>query len=771
MSKQKIPLLRRRWFRLILILLYAVSAAVTAGGGFVTLYLYHARYYAADYETLCHELINDLCADDMFNLRNKFLSLREEGYFDETISEQLRTQLENGFMDGYHESQSNFFFTIYDMDDKPLLQSYAAEPQASRVQVYTDVTYEDVTFNISWDELEEFSYPENVENIMIEEFLIASDEERERYGYGEDASEAADFETPDVNALHDSKAGSDEQGVYVEGYDDENYYCKFRFDDEGTPYLEYTDRMPDPAEEPQTYAHVTYQIPHAEPGYYITGCVRADLTAHDHYYTVRSTVYRRYQLRYVIPAVTAAAAVCFLLCMILLLSQSGYAGDPEEPHGGIFERVPFDVFTAVLGVIMGSALGLAIHILEISDEHVINLGVISGGFFFCAVLVLWWMHSLAVRIRTGELFRNNLILKIVLGIWHGLSRLFRFLWDCVTALPGFWQLALVLAGILGVLLLSDVLLASVYQPLGIILQILLFAAGSILLIAVVYNLHILSKGGRTMSGGDFETKIPEKHLFGRFREHADCLNSLGDGMNKAISERLKSEMFRTELIANVSHDIRTPLTSIINYTDLLSKLDLKDTQALEYIDVLSRQSARLRKLTEDVLEASKATTGSIKTDKQTMDLRILIEQMVGEYTEQFDAKNLRIISDISEDPLYVFADGRLLWRVMDNLFANIRKYAMDGTRVYLNAMQQGDRIFLLLRNISANQLGISAEALMERFVQGDRSRNTEGSGLGLSIAQSLIALHDGALDLQIDGDLFKVTVTLPAAAPPEQTAE
>ena len=274
-----------------------------------------------------------------------------------------------------------------------------------------------------------------------------------------------------------------------------------------------------------------------------------------------------------------------------------------------------------------------------------------------------------------------------------------------------------------------------------------------------------------MSGGDFETKIPEKHLFGRFREHADCLNSLGDGMNKAISERLKSEMFRTELIANVSHDIRTPLTSIINYTDLLSKLDLKDTQALEYIDVLSRQSARLRKLTEDVLEASKATTGSIKTDKQTMDLRILIEQMVGEYTEQFDAKNLRIISDISEDPLYVFADGRLLWRVMDNLFANIRKYAMDGTRVYLNAMQQGDRIFLLLRNISANQLGISAEALMERFVQGDRSRNTEGSGLGLSIAQSLIALHDGNLDLQIDGDLFKVTVTLPAAAPPEQTAE
>ncbi len=266
--------------------------------------------------------------------------------------------------------------------------------------------------------------------------------------------------------------------------------------------------------------------------------------------------------------------------------------------------------------------------------------------------------------------------------------------------------------------------------------------------------------GQNMADGILD-KIPEKWLFGRFLKHARNLNSISEGMNKAVTDKLKSEMFRTELIANVSHDIKTPLTSIINYTDLLSKMNLDDKQATEYIDVLGRQSARLRKLTEDVLEASKATTGTATVHKEKIDFRVLIEQIEGEFIEKFNANHLTLVSNVPEKPLYIMADGRQMWRVLDNLFNNVCKYAMSGTRVYLNVTESKSEIQFMLRNISATELNLSAEELMERFVRGDRSRNTEGSGLGLSIAQSLTALQGGIMELQIDGDLFKVILKLP----------
>ncbi|MDE5792350.1 MAG: HAMP domain-containing histidine kinase, partial [Oscillospiraceae bacterium] len=272
---------------------------------------------------------------------------------------------------------------------------------------------------------------------------------------------------------------------------------------------------------------------------------------------------------------------------------------------------------------------------------------------------------------------------------------------------------------------------------------------------------LLEVGGQNLADGKLDEKIKLERLFGGFKKHAEHLNSIGDGMNKAVSDRLKSEMFKTELIANVSHDIRTPLTSIINYTDLLSKLNFTDKKAVEYISVLQRQSARLRKLTEDVLEASKATAGTMKTEKEIMDIKVLLEQLIGEYTERFESKNLMLVSEISKNALIVLADGKLLWRAMDNLFGNICKYAMPQTRVYLNAYNENHKIMITLRNISAVQLNITADALMERFIRGDRSRNTEGSGLGLSIAKSFVELQGGNLTLYVDGDLFKVKIQLP----------
>ncbi|MDE6657502.1 MAG: GHKL domain-containing protein, partial [Oscillospiraceae bacterium] len=186
-----------------------------------------------------------------------------------------------------------------------------------------------------------------------------------------------------------------------------------------------------------------------------------------------------------------------------------------------------------------------------------------------------------------------------------------------------------------------------------------------------------------------------------------------------------------------------------------------DKKAVEYISVLQRQSARLRKLTEDVLEASKATAGTMKTEKEIMDIKVLLEQLIGEYTERFESKNLMLVSEISKNALIVLADGKLLWRAMDNLFGNICKYAMPQTRVYLNAYNENHKIMITLRNISAVQLNITADALMERFIRGDRSRNTEGSGLGLSIAKSFVELQGGNLTLYVDGDLFKVKIQLP----------
>ncbi|MDE5564804.1 MAG: HAMP domain-containing histidine kinase, partial [Oscillospiraceae bacterium] len=307
--------------------------------------------------------------------------------------------------------------------------------------------------------------------------------------------------------------------------------------------------------------------------------------------------------------------------------------------------------------------------------------------------------------------------------------------------------------------------------LGLGAMILIWTAFVLLFCLIAYNLYILEKGGRQMANVNLEDKIPEEKLFWRFQKHAEALNSMSTGMNKAVNDRLKSEMFRTELIANVSHDIRTPLTSIINYTDLLSKLDLDNAQAQEYIATLGRQSARLRKLTEDVLEASKATTGNIKVEKQTMDLRVLLEQTEGEFIERLEEKHLTLVKDMIDTPQYISVDGRLLWRVLDNLFGNICKYAMEGTRVYMNVLKMNNEVICMLRNISATQLNVSADTLMERFVQGDRSRNAEGSGLGLSIAQSLTTLQGGQLDLQIDGDLFKVILRFPCAPPPELPTE
>ena len=267
--------------------------------------------------------------------------------------------------------------------------------------------------------------------------------------------------------------------------------------------------------------------------------------------------------------------------------------------------------------------------------------------------------------------------------------------------------------------------------------------------------------GSALAAGDLEAQLDTEKMFADVKRHAEDLNAIGIGMNKAVEQRMKSERLKTELITNVSHDIKTPLTSIVNYVDLLKKEDLPPA-ASEYLSVLDRQSHRLKKLTEDLVEASKASTGNMTVTLEPIVVNEIIHQAVGDYDEKLAAGRLEVILNTYEGNLMALADGRLLWRVLDNLLSNVCKYALAGTRVYIDLSGRDGRVYLSIKNISRDPLNISADELMERFVRGDTSRHTEGSGLGLNIARSLMDLMGGAFSLSVDGDLFKAELSLKA---------
>lgn len=268
-------------------------------------------------------------------------------------------------------------------------------------------------------------------------------------------------------------------------------------------------------------------------------------------------------------------------------------------------------------------------------------------------------------------------------------------------------------------------------------------------------------GVRAMADGNGETVIPTEKLFQDNRQLAEAVNDLGEGLRNALQEQMKSERMKADLITNVSHDLKTPLTSIINYVDLMKRERIENPKAQEYLEILDQKSQRLKQLTEDLVEASRASSGNVTLNMEKIDLKEMLMQTSGEFEERFAARGLSLVSHYPEYPLYVEADGRRLWRVIENLYRNVEKYAMPQTRVYLEVEQKGSMASMSMKNISEQPLNITAEELMERFVRGDESRSTEGSGLGLSIARDLTELQHGTFDIYLDGDLFKVIVAFP----------
>ncbi len=456
-------------------------------------------------------------------------------------------------------------------------------------------------------------------------------------------------------------------------------------------------------------------------------------------------------------AALAASVLLGVADFVVLCCMAGHRKGREEIVLNWADRIPFDLYAAVLLVAAITLLAMCFEFAFGTLDLFANvLGM--AGVLAAAMLVLAIALSFVTRVKAGKWWRNTVVCRVwswALGLCRvakGLAlRVFR-------AIPLAWRSCLVTAGVLFALLLTGVLVgeSGAFLLLYALISLCVLAAAAL----AVFQLRQLEKGGEALAAGDFETKIDTKRMFWDFKRHAEHLNAVGDGMAVAVEQRMKSERLKTELITNVSHDIKTPLTSIINYIGLLQKPHTREEEA-QYLEVLDRQSARLKKLTEDLIEASKASTGNLAVNRVPTNVAEALDQALAEYQERLEKGELHAVRSYASRDTVILADGRLLWRVLDNLLSNVCKYALPGTRVYLTTETAGGRVKLAVKNISREPLNISASELMERFVRGDTARSGEGSGLGLNIAKSLVELQKGTLTLTVDGDLFKAELDFP----------
>lgn len=451
--------------------------------------------------------------------------------------------------------------------------------------------------------------------------------------------------------------------------------------------------------------------------------------------------------------------ICLLAAFVFLMTVSGHRVKDDEIHLRFVDRVPYAVYALV---VMGAVpLGIfgnvgVIYLYSISALPFYGMVVLSLFLYALWMLVaLAFCMSTATRIKSGRFWDYTLVAYILRPI----KKLIGFTGNEIREKTPFY----VRLTILLLLLFFAEFIAVASGTNGGALVGVFFLYKIVETIFIYYMaimLNRLFEGGKRVANGDYENPINTEKMLPLLKSHGENINRVGEGISIAVEKQMKSERLKTELITNVSHDIKTPLTSIINYVDLLKKQNIADETAAEYISVLERQSSRLKKLIEDLMEASKASTGNVQVTMESCDAAVMISQIVGDYQEKMQKKGLEIIIGKTEAPTTIMADGRHLYRVFDNIMNNIYKYSQENTRVYIDIETGLHRVDIVFKNISGYPLNISSEELMERFVRGDSSRNTEGHGLGLSIAKSLVELMKGSLSIDVDGDLFKVDVTL-----------
>lgn len=499
---------------------------------------------------------------------------------------------------------------------------------------------------------------------------------------------------------------------------------------------------------------------------------------------------------YLLP-VLGVCLLLFVLTAVYLCAAAGHSPKAELIRAGGLNRLPLDLYL-LLGISLGvgaAALAAGGVPYLISSNFLLGCSLAAAAAFVCCLIVtgfffaciaqgktgggFWWRNTLAIRsiflfMTCAEKLSHWLREKALPSLWRflkkswrlirkgtlrlhertakSLSRIGKTLDRFFSLIPMTWQWLL---GGLAIILFALLVNTG---------HILLILVGILVPIAIVlYATHcfgILSESAKRMGKGNLDSKAEDRFMMGCFRDFARDLNDLADVATEAAQKQLKSERMKTELITNVSHDIKTPLTSIINYVDLMQKPHTEEEEA-QYLEVLDRQSQRLKKLVDDLMDMSKASTGNMAVEITQVDMVEAVNQALGEFAGKLDRAQLYPVFRHNDVSVPIMADGKLVWRILSNLLSNVVKYAMPRTRIYLDLSRVRGQVVLSLKNISREELNINAEELMERFVRGDISRNTEGSGLGLNIAKSLMELQKGQLQILVDGDLFKVTLIFP----------
>lgn len=474
--------------------------------------------------------------------------------------------------------------------------------------------------------------------------------------------------------------------------------------------------------------------------------------------------------------------VILLIMFIMLTVMAGHRVKKDVPATIKADKALLIIWIIAGGVVLGAVSAICGFIYFYIDEYVdLKSNMFSemmGSewllYVYVAMILITLFHvcfviylSVVRRIKTKTFLKTTLIGKIYWAAKKTAVRAKKFIKKFIENKKASVNV-LIMAGvfycvnIFGVILFTAAM-CSYEEGIALFiafLWILINVAAVVFVWRYMVEINTIEETTEQIAAGNQEFKLTEKFLYPSNRRIADNINNIGDGISKAVEASMKNERLKTDLITNVSHDIKTPLTSIINYVRLLKAEDVNDKKIREYINILDEKSERLKILTDDLIEASKLSSGVVELSRSEIDIVELVNQAVGEFKRKFDDKQLVVITDIKKPHIIAYCDGRKIWRVLENLYGNVCKYALSNTRVYIIVEEKED-ICISIKNISENQLNFDASELTERFVRGDISRNTEGSGLGLSIAKSIIDRHGGTFEIVLDGDLFKVVIHLP----------
>ncbi len=476
-----------------------------------------------------------------------------------------------------------------------------------------------------------------------------------------------------------------------------------------------------------------------------------DLSNEDAYRNIFLQANMVYSLRYSVYFIALFAFIACVFLLIFLLVTAGYNGKNDEPKPCFESKIPFEISILVTGLILMALVGGTYFAVSEISDIIAMVAIIAAPLLFETVVVLW-LICLAIRIKTGYVWRTMVLRYIIKGI--------RWLFAHI---PVIWQ-ALVFCLGTGFLFFmskrfSNRYFLSNYYIAGWIIFFVAGIAAFVFIMYLAYSYNKMYKMTEDLANGTIPEDVNTKYMIPVFKKHAANIHTISEGVVISNEKRFASEKTQAALITNVSHDIKTPLTSIINYADLIVKEDCSNERINEYAEVLGRQSKRLKRLLEDLIEVSKAQSGALEINLEPCLAATFLTQSAGEYEERLEKKNLTVITKNTESNAMIMADPRRMWRVFDNLLGNICKYSLEGTRVYLTLEEDAEKCRIIFKNTSESELDMSPDELMKRFVRGDVSREGDGgNGLGLSIASNLVTLQKGTMDISIDGDLFKVTL-------------